>query len=322
MLGRLQLAVAAALLVGALCKPYMTQELVDRINRDPTLHWRAKLYPRFAGMSVEELQAMANGAPGMFTRNLGSRASGSGRSAYVPPYPTDDLPENYNPVEEHPECVQPPMDQGACGNCYCVSAIESFSDLRCLHGLDKERVLYSSVYSTSCDDSNGGCNGGMVYKVWSFLTTHGAVPNSCLPYDTMHADMGYCPSVCEDGSPVPKLVHAKGWHNIGLSQEGNSYETIMASLVYNGPAATCFLICPDFNAYESGIYSPLPGQYCGSAHCMEIVGYGVSEEDDDLPYWIIKNTWGPDWGEGGFIRFERGSPLSLLEDDVIEGHVD
>jgi len=318
MLSLLQLALVSTLLAGTLCKPYMTQELVDRINHDPTLHWKAKLYPRFAGLSLEELRAQTNGAPDVFTRNLGPDARST---TYVPPYPTDDLPESYNPMDEHPECIQPALDQGACGNCYSLSTVEAFSDLRCLHGLDTEPVLYSGAYSTSCDRENGGCNGGVVYRVWTFLTGHGDVPDSCLPYNELGPDLGHCPSTCADGSPLPKLVHAKGWHNIGLSQ-GFGYETIMASLVYNGPAVTCFLICPDFNAYESGIYSPLPDQYCGSAHCMEIVGYGVSHEDGDIHYWILKNSWGPDWGEGGFVRFERGSPMSQLEDDVIEGYVD
>ena len=34
-----------------------------------------------------------------------------------------------------------------------------------------------------------------------------------------------------------------------------------------------------------------------------IVGYG--NDTDGTPYWTIKNTWGPNWGEDGYVRILR-----------------
>ncbi|PIO71367.1 papain family cysteine protease [Teladorsagia circumcincta] len=55
--------------------------------------------------------------------------------------------------------------------------------------------------------------------------------------------------------------------------------------------------------YKSGIARP---RFCDPDelnHGVLLVGYGI---EGKKPYWIIKNSWGSDWGEGGYYRIIRG----------------
>lgn len=56
-----------------------------------------------------------------------------------------------------------------------------------------------------------------------------------------------------------------------------------------------------FQLYDSGVFT---GK-CGAAldHGVVAVGYGT--DDDGQDYWIVRNSWGGDWGEDGYIRLER-----------------
>ncbi|XVF25664.1 hypothetical protein REPUB_Repub13aG0233000 [Reevesia pubescens] len=58
---------------------------------------------------------------------------------------------------------------------------------------------------------------------------------------------------------------------------------------------------PAFRFYSKGVFT---GE-CGTEvnHAVTIVGYGTSE--DGTKYWLIKNSWGEKWGEGGYMRIKR-----------------
>jgi len=55
--------------------------------------------------------------------------------------------------------------------------------------------------------------------------------------------------------------------------------------------------------YKGGVLT----KGCGAVplnHAVLLVGYG-KDSSTGLDFWIIKNTWGTKWGEGGYARVQR-----------------
>lgn len=95
----------------------------------------------------------------------------------------------------------------------------------------------------------------------------------------------------------------------------------MKLALYNGgPIAVSFEVYDDFMTYRGGIY-----QHTGlkdkfnpfeiTNHAVLAVGWG---EEKGIPYWIVKNSWGKQWGEDGYFRIIRGKDECSIESIAVE----
>ena len=55
--------------------------------------------------------------------------------------------------------------------------------------------------------------------------------------------------------------------------------------------------------YEEGIFDGCNSTDPDIDHAVQLVGYGTDSELGD--YWLVRNSWTPSWGEGGYIRVKR-----------------
>ena len=62
------------------------------------------------------------------------------------------------------------------------------------------------------------------------------------------------------------------------------------------------------NAFWQGYVYSDPNCYSYSLnHVVLVIGYLIAGEDPEAlglapPFWIIRNSWGPEWGDGGLMR--------------------
>lgn len=92
-----------------------------------------------------------------------------------------------------------------------------------------------------------------------------------------------------------------------------------------GPVTTGMRVYADlFNWDGTGVYqwdgtSPLTG-----GHAVVITGWGTADVRGKgaVPYWQVRNSWGAEWGDGGYFRILRGVNHCDLEANVMAGYPD
>jgi len=229
--------------------------------------------------------------------------------------------------------VTPVKDQGHCGACWSFATTANIEGAYAIASgtlleLSNQDVL-SCMSSGSPIAGHGftcGCSGGDPYGVFTWVKDHGIELWSKTPYTNVTAncdgmndpspancDCGEtglppcpahpkCPDECAATTRAP-VVGVTGYTQ--LPAGGDAENTTLLASVAAGPV-TALVDCeaPLFKNYKSGIIDgPCDGIH---NHVVLIVGFG---EEGGVPYWKVKNSFGQQWGEEGYVRIARGKGL-------------
>nr|AKU38390.1 cathepsin L3 [Eudiplozoon nipponicum] len=192
-------------------------------------------------------------------------------------------------------------NQGQCGSCWAFSTTGSLEGQHFRKTGNLVSLSEQQLVDCSSSYGNMGCNGGLMDNAFAYIkATNGIDYEDKYPY--VSGDTGSAEDTCyfkeEDIGAVDT-----GYVDIPTEDEAALQEAVAnvgpVSVAINAGRA-------DFMMYKQGIYKPdeCPGQMNDLDHGVLVVGYG-SENGQD--YWIVKNSWGPDWGESGYIRMARNS---------------
>ena len=197
-------------------------------------------------------------------------------------------------------------EQKKCSACWAISVAAALESrvLITSHTPDQDLNL-SEQALVSCDLDNFGCQGGYLARALSYLQTTGIPLETDAPYTSGETGInGTCTAAMQQNT----------YRVTGFERIAASVESIKSALIQYGPLFTQYVIYEDFMYYESGVYRHVEG-YIEGIHAVTIVGYDDAEQS-----WIVKNTWGPDWGESGYFRIRAGANECEIEQDVYAIH--
>ncbi|GAM24123.1 hypothetical protein SAMD00019534_072980 [Acytostelium subglobosum LB1] len=182
--------------------------------------------------------------------------------------------------------MTPVRDQGNCGSCFAFTALANLEAMAVIQkGYDKNSLDLSEQYCVNC--ISNGCVGGWFATVWQQLQSSGVPMGSSMPYQ---AYVQQCSK--------PQGTYFK-WSGYNLLPDTN-VQTIINAL-QKGPISIGMWTDGNLKAYRGGVYS-CPQVNRVQNHAILLVGYNA-----DGNYWIIKNSWGPGWGENGYFRLTNSN---------------
>ncbi|KAH6823062.1 aleurain-like protease [Perilla frutescens var. hirtella] len=193
--------------------------------------------------------------------------------------------------------VSPVKYQGSCGSCWTFSTTGAL-EAAYAQAFGKG-ILLSEQQLVDCAGAfnNFGCNGGLPSQAFEYIKYNGGLETEeAYPYTGKDG-------VCKYSSKNA-AVQVLDSVNITLGAE----DELKHAVALVRPVSVAFQVIDGFKAYNGGVYTSTK---CGSSsqdvnHAVLAVGYGV---ENGIPYWLIKNSWGADWGHNGYFKMEMGKNM-------------
>jgi cathepsin L len=187
--------------------------------------------------------------------------------------------------------VTPVKNQGSCGGCWAFSSTGALEGLYAIK--NKKLVDFSEQQMIDCsgDYGNKGCEGGLMTLAFQYAANSGV---------QVQSDYGY-------KAKVEKCRHdnTKAVFRIGGSRDvpANNSLALKAAVARQPVSVGIEASGMALQLFKSGVLA----KDCGAAldHAVLIVGYDTDANGQD--YWIVKNSWGSKWGQGGYMNIARGS---------------
>jgi len=269
-------------------------------NADTTQTYK-KGVNQFSDWSKEEWRAYNGNRPNKYKRPAPSSVFQADT--------TQPLPAQVDWRQTEPNVISEVKNQGHCGNCWAVSATESIESYFALKTGQLPTLSVQQV--TSCTLLADGCGGGSfdiawfsfefadgIYEEWEypftdFFDKHDTKSGTaaCLNIPSMYLpNFAWYPKAAVTGFEMVPTNNATAL-KYALATQGPQSIAVGASLWMN---------------YEGGIYQNAPNNQANWEidHAVQVVGYGF-DSDSNMNYWIVRNSWGTEWGEDGYIRLAR-----------------
>jgi len=209
--------------------------------------------------------------------------------------------------------IGPVYSQGACSGCWAYSTVQVIADSKAIN--TGTRPDLSPYHLLSCDTLDSGCHTGNMATAYAWIGVQrdGILRSKDFSADITPADECPLPSnlgsngeiIPDSRAPKPRGIGIDGYCEIA-PLEGKDTILALMRAVKQQPIAVGLNVKP-LQLYGGGLVqvADCPPASMDSVtainHAAVIVGWGV-DEAAKKPYWLIKNSYGVDWGEDGYAR--------------------
>jgi len=193
-------------------------------------------------------------------------------------------------------------DQKQCGGCWAFSATGATEGLIYLkHGVLKS-LSEQQLLDCSSSYGNAGCNGGLMTHAFAYIKDNGLCSEADYPYKGVN---GRCNSAACTTANYTKIS--------GYSSVNPNEQALGHFLDYQPISIAIEADQSGFQLYSSGVFDGTCGNNLD--HGVLAVGYGT-DPTSGKPYWKVKNSWGINWGEQGYIRMVRNKNECGISDEA------
>jgi len=214
-----------------------------------------------------------------------------------------DAPQTWDWRTTNPPMVTPVKNQEQCGSCWAFSVTENIESMYCMaKQMDCSQLApLAPQQIVDCDTTDDGCDGGNTETAYAYVQSAGGLEDeSNYPYTGQDGNCNF--------NQGEVAVSISGWK---YATQNSDEGTMQSNLVALGPLSICVYAEP-WQDYTGGVLmaADCQGQ---TDHCVLAVGYDMTAS---TPFWSVRNSWGTDWGENGYIRLQYGQDTCNCADDV------
>lgn len=223
-------------------------------------------------------------------------------------------------------------DQGDCGSCWAITVAGALeSRVAWYRG---ENIELSPQELVDCSLKDYGCEGGWFDSAFQYIAekpNKWLVPEKSYMYtgrrqqcrlsNPLAEESEHCLHGCHYKLSNNKIEHTPLLKCVGSERVPENEEILKEALVYHGPVAVAIHVTQNLYLYSKGIYADDTCNSNNLNHAVLLVGYG-RDPRTRLDYWIIKNSWGVDWGEEGYFRIQRGVNMCGVSSYAVKPIID
>lgn len=221
----------------------------------------------------------------------------------------------------------PVEDQGQCGSCWDFSLTSVLRGTWIMEGKDPGRLSFN--YLLNCAPTMQGCNGGDFTAADYFVSPKGA--------PAYGSDGGYM-AIQGSCKPEPAVASTIDYHMLGANGTNASFQDIAYVVgVLHRPVSIDVAVDENWENYSFGTYGACSDENVADInHMVTIEGYNcessvdsqgncVFDANGNLPpgvgTWTIRNSWGADWGDSGYITMQatdyKGARCNAVATDAL-----